>query len=829
MSASGEALLYNCRSLEHSDNGPVYSHIVSVRNGAKNLGNISKKYSKPSRSMSTCVPSSSYEALRYAVAALNRLDDFNCEKIGAGFFSEVFKVTHRTTGQVMVLKMNTSLSNRANMLREVQLMNRLSHENILRFMGVCVHEGQLHALTEFINGGSLEQLLQNKHIELSWETRIKLSLDIARGMCYLHSRGVFHRDLTSKNVLIKIDEEMTAVVGDFGLAEKIPDPRDRSQRLPIVGSPYWMAPECLKGQWYNEKADVFSYGIILCEIIARIEADPDILPRTENFGVDYVAFSEMCADCPPQFLELAFTCCRINPDSRPSFKEIVHQLEKMLNVISSMSGGSQLFYPPVVYTSCWDDGDNIDSVRAIFAHGWNKLGSPPNKIPQISTTPVKISNSNVPQTPVTPKHIGEAMSICDPHYKPNNSSHNPFASLPRFWKGKKFLEPSVNDIDLAHSMNFDLMSPPKRSMPAPSETPETKKDKSTPSPNKKPGKNLSKSLPSSPVLHRKLPKVQTRFSRLCNGDMSDSPRSVSPCPYSSSTSMSPFDDYSFSVQEQMNDCKLDDACNQLSKSRLETIPTIPCESPAVVNFRTKTPSLCAKLRRSSGESGFFSVGDRSSNCDLSLEIYPTQEDLPSWATDNSAELQLNDSPNDLGRVGCIDGRNSTCDLSLDSYNVHEDMPSWTTDGSIELNDTDDSGQVSSMGGRKRPSSCYSDDSCCCGNHSPSICEVDLELNKEHFGKSKDLFCSLPVCRKPDIQSLAMCDCTCHLCSTDTYCRSNVSCAVEELSSHEEIVQPNLETSKLSDPSLARHHTSTVLSKTCEKGKRIAKCMRTSAD
>ncbi|NXA44848.1 TESK1 kinase, partial [Nothocercus julius] len=284
---------------------------------------------------------SSYRALRSAVSTLARIDDFYCEKIGAGFFSEVFKVRHRQSGQIMVLKMNKLTSNRGNMLREVQLMNRLSHPNILRFMGVCVHQGQLHALTEYINGGNLEQLLDSP-VPLSWSMRVKLALDIARGLRYLHSKGIFHRDLTSKNCLVRCEANgYTAVVGDFGLAEKIPTYSEGSEKEPlaVVGSPYWMAPEVLRGEIYNEKADVFAYGIILCETIARVPADPDYLPRTEDFGLDVTTFRNMVGiDCPASFLQLAFHCCSMEPTSRPSFLEITQCLEGILQHQLSAEG-----------------------------------------------------------------------------------------------------------------------------------------------------------------------------------------------------------------------------------------------------------------------------------------------------------------------------------------------------------------------------------------------------------------------------------------------------------------------------------------------------------
>lgn len=400
----------------------------------------------------------SCQALLHAVSSLYRLDDFSQESLGTGFFSEVYKVTHKLTGQVMVLKMNTSMTNRPNMLREVQLMNKLTHPNILKFMGVCVHEGQLHALTEFINGGSLEQLLADKAVELPWPVRIKLTSDLAKGIRYLHAHGIMHRDLTSKNVLIRKDTDglLSAIVGDFGLAAKIPDPLNDSKSLPVVGSPYWMAPECINGEKYNEKADVFSAGIIMCETIARIEADPDILPRTQNFGLDYVAFSKMVDGCPLNYLTLAFSCCQIDPKKRPSFSDMVTRLDEiksrsqMANVLADISNLKR--DPDVVM-----DRTILEKILVGKGHKRNRsdeafmftvsLKEPGAEGGLVSPSPDGAVVKTLPQQPcrhyipVTPQVVGEVMSMDDPYYTPHTD--NPFTS--KFKDGNTKLIGSLRD------------------------------------------------------------------------------------------------------------------------------------------------------------------------------------------------------------------------------------------------------------------------------------------------------------------------------------------------------------------------------------------------
>ncbi|XP_037354783.1 dual specificity testis-specific protein kinase 2 [Talpa occidentalis] len=399
--------------------------------------------------------STSYRALISAFSRLTRLDDFTCEKIGSGFYSDVFKVRHRASGQVMALKMNTLNSNRANMLKEVQLMKRLSHPNILRFMGVCVHQGQLHALTEYIDFGNLEQLLDS-NLHLTWTVRVKLAYDIAKGIRYLHKKGIFHRDLTSKNCLIKKNETgYSAVIADFGLAEKIPDVSMGSEKLAVVGSPFWMAPEVLRNEPYNEKADVFSYGIILCEIIARIQADPDYLPRTENFGLDYDAFQDMVGDCPPEFLQLTFNCCNMDPKLRPPFVEIEMTLEQIHSCLQK----EEL------------ERERKQQVKGLLEKGpgVKRLSSLDDKIPPKSPCPRRFIGLSRSQSDIFSHKPPHTVNVSDPYYQPQQGSTthtpkiNPFSTRQdlKCGKTKLFDQPSKSFFSLV----FDLDAPRPGIMP----------------------------------------------------------------------------------------------------------------------------------------------------------------------------------------------------------------------------------------------------------------------------------------------------------------------------------------------------------------------------
>ncbi|KAM8742760.1 LIM domain kinase 1-like [Acanthopagrus schlegelii] len=276
------------------------------------------------------------------------------EVLGKGFFGQAVKVTHQETGEVMVMKelIRFDEETQKTFLKEVKVMRCLDHPNVLKFKGLFYKDKRINFVSEYIQGGSLRETITKMEKDFPWSVRVGYAKDIAAGMAYLHSMNVIHRDLNSHNCLVR--ENQSVVVADFGLARLVREERnqartaslerpakgtlselrrpDRRKRYTVVGNPYWMAPEMIHGKSYDERVDVFSFGIMICEIIGRVSADPDYLPRANDFGLNVAGFLQQLhhPQCPSAFLPLAVLCCDMDADKRPSFSKLEEWLENLL-------------------------------------------------------------------------------------------------------------------------------------------------------------------------------------------------------------------------------------------------------------------------------------------------------------------------------------------------------------------------------------------------------------------------------------------------------------------------------------------------------------------
>uniref|UniRef100_A0A667XSJ4 LIM domain kinase 1 n=1 Tax=Myripristis murdjan TaxID=586833 RepID=A0A667XSJ4_9TELE len=284
------------------------------------------------------------ESLRVVSNRTHRIfrpsDLIHGEVLGKGCFGQAIKVTHRETGEVMVMKelIRFDDETQRTFLKEVKVMRCLDHPNVLRFIGVLYKDKRLNFIAEYIKGGTLRDIIKKM-------VRAPSMLSFQNPCAYLHSMNIIHRDLNSHNCLVR--ENNTVVVADFGLARlmvedkhqdklsqgKLPGLKkpDRRKRYTVVGNPYWMAPEMIHGKSYDERVDIFSFGIMLCEIIGRVNADPDYLPRAVDFGLNVSGFLEhYCPpDCPPAFFPMAAMCCDLDADKRPAFTKLEEWLENL--------------------------------------------------------------------------------------------------------------------------------------------------------------------------------------------------------------------------------------------------------------------------------------------------------------------------------------------------------------------------------------------------------------------------------------------------------------------------------------------------------------------
>ncbi|KAH8583839.1 kinase domain-containing [Cryptosporidium sp. chipmunk genotype I] len=246
---------------------------------------------------------------------------------------------------------------------EIRIMNLLRHPNIVQYMGGNISSNPPFLICEFCSGGTLFSLLHGDSkkclesnsfafsgpsVNLSLYQRIKILQDIARGIHFLHSANppIIHRDIKSLNIFLSLPIKSNAdipiaKVGDFGLCQQLLSKKgfaDGSGNL--VGTYQWMAPEVLTNQIYNEYIDVYSFGMIMYEVLSNktpffelgVDVSPEILADEIIRGIR-PTLKYIVSDAPVEIKNIMMRCWDPQPSKRGSMLVIINELQNFMEKI----------------------------------------------------------------------------------------------------------------------------------------------------------------------------------------------------------------------------------------------------------------------------------------------------------------------------------------------------------------------------------------------------------------------------------------------------------------------------------------------------------------
>ncbi|KAL5021031.1 hypothetical protein ScPMuIL_000186 [Solemya velum] len=256
---------------------------------------------------------------------------------------------------VKMLKDDTTDRDLIEFLQELEIMKQMPrHKNIINLLGCCTQNGPTYVLVEYAPNGNLRDFLRSRRptnhgyeipteredttkefTYLTEKDLISFAYQVARGMEYLHSRKCIHRDLAARNVLV--DEDYVMKIADFGLTRNLRNVdyyrKTGDGRLPVK----WMAPEALFDRKYSQKSDVWSNGILLWEIFTLGGNPYPSVPVEKLFDLLRTGHR---MDRPPyaslEIFEIIKCCWQDLPIQRPTFTEIVEELDKLLTSMASM-------------------------------------------------------------------------------------------------------------------------------------------------------------------------------------------------------------------------------------------------------------------------------------------------------------------------------------------------------------------------------------------------------------------------------------------------------------------------------------------------------------
>eukprot|EP01018_Ginkgo_biloba_P015246 Gb_32199 [translate_table: standard] len=275
------------------------------------------------------------------------------EKVGSGGFGAVYKGTLPNRSLVAVKQLEGIQQGDKQFRMEVATISSTHHLNLVRLIGFC-SEGRHRLLVyEFMKNTSLDTFLftcGDQSRKLDWETRLNIALGTARGIAYLHEECrdcIIHCDIKPENILL--DENLNAKVSDFGLAKLINTRDHRNHTLTSVrGTRGYLAPEWLANLPITSKSDVFSYGMVLLEIISgRRNFDISVISERRKFStwafeefergnilniVDEKLDGQMNLEQVERAVRVSFWCIQEQPSQRPSMGKVVQMLEGVLSI-----------------------------------------------------------------------------------------------------------------------------------------------------------------------------------------------------------------------------------------------------------------------------------------------------------------------------------------------------------------------------------------------------------------------------------------------------------------------------------------------------------------
>ncbi|CAA7400271.1 unnamed protein product [Spirodela intermedia] len=252
------------------------------------------------------------------------------EKIGSGYCGDLYRGVY-LGDEVAVKILKSEHINHASKVefnQEVSILREVQHRNVVRFIGACTNPPNLCIVTEYMPGGNLYDFLHKHNNVPELPLLLKFSIDISKGMDYLHQNNIIHRDLKSANLLLDVDNVVK--VADFGVA------RFKHQggiMTAETGTYRWMAPEVINHQAYDHKADVYSFAIVLWELATSKIPYEKSTPVQAALGVRKGVRPELPQNMHPGLLNLMQRCWDGNPSKRPSFSEITCELEELLTQV----------------------------------------------------------------------------------------------------------------------------------------------------------------------------------------------------------------------------------------------------------------------------------------------------------------------------------------------------------------------------------------------------------------------------------------------------------------------------------------------------------------